>query len=150
MKPTSPLKVVFADDDEDDHFIFAKTLDEIFIPTELVCFDSSEVLINFLEKNFSNLPDVIFLDLNMPRVNGLECLIEIKRNERLEHIPIVIYSTSFQPEILDLLYKADAYNCILKSSNYKARKEAIISVFESIRGNRVKLKRSEFVLVPVY
>ncbi|HEY0031087.1 MAG TPA: response regulator, partial [Bacteroidia bacterium] len=105
---SSPINIVLADDDKDDHFLFAKALQEMPVSTCLTPISDGEKLMRYLSENLKQLPDVIFLDLNMPRKNGSECLTEIKLNRRLQHLPIIIYSTSFHKDILDLLYKYGA------------------------------------------
>jgi len=95
----SALKIIFTDDDEDDHFIFKKVLEEIPVHTNLRCLNNGQALMQYLLQHTERLPDVIFLDLNMPRKNGPDCLIEIKGNDKLKHIPVVIYSTAFHKDI---------------------------------------------------
>jgi CheY-like chemotaxis protein len=144
---SSPLQVIFADDDEDDHFFFEKALDEISIATDLTCFINGEDLIQFLSKNILHLPDIIFLDLNMPRKNGLDCLIEIKQNKKLQHIPVIIYSTAYHKDILDCLYESGAFHCIRKSSDGKQTKKTITAVLESIlKKQNQHPSREEFAL----
>jgi CheY-like chemotaxis protein len=144
---SAPLKIIFVDDDEDDHFFFEKALDEIAIPTHLTCFINGEDLMQFLSKNTLNLPDIIFLDMNMPRKNGLDCLIEIKQNKKLRHIPVIIYSTAYHKDILDCLYENDAFHCIRKSSDSKQTKKALTAVLESIlKKQNQHPSREEFAL----
>jgi CheY-like chemotaxis protein len=83
-----------ADDDPDDQELFIEALHEI--DAYCICvtaYDGQEALKKlFGPKNY--LPDIIFLDLNMPKMNGKECLAEIKKNNLLKEIPVIIYSTS--------------------------------------------------------
>jgi PleD family two-component response regulator len=144
MKNTSPLKILYVDDDIDDHFIFSKILDEIEIDTQLTSIMESERLIIYILQ--SELPDLIFLDLNMPRKNGYECLTEIKRNTELKHIPIVIYSTSYHKNIVDLLFEAGAFYCIRKCAETTITKKIISCVLDRILKNKVQPTRKEFVL----
>lgn len=147
MKPTFPLKIILVDDDDDDHFIFFKTLDEIAIPTELTCFVSGDSVLQFLSKNLLNLPDVIFLDLNMPRKSGSECLNEIKQNKKLNHIPVIVYSTAYHKDIVDCLYKSGAFFCMQKSAENKSTKKAITLALQSILENQTNQpSREKFTL----
>jgi CheY-like chemotaxis protein len=144
MKKPSPLKIIYVDDDMDDHFIFSKILDEIEIETELTSTtDSERLVISILH---GELPDIIFLDLNMPRKNGYECLTEIKKNSELKHTPIVIYSTSYHKNILDLLYAAGAFYCIRKCDEKAQTKKMITVVLESVLESMFQPAREEFVL----
>ena len=75
--------LLLADDDEDDCDFFKEALDELLLPTSLVTVNDGVQLMDFLsESGAENLPDILFLDLNMPRKNGLECLTEIKQLEK--------------------------------------------------------------------
>ena len=62
----------------------------------------------YLSGNSEHLPDVLFLDLNMPRKNGFECLSEIKQNEKLKGLPVVIFSTSNSQDKIQILFNAGA------------------------------------------
>jgi len=106
--------ILLADDDNSDRFFFEKALKEITIQTKLTTVEDGEQLLNYLKKNSNHLPDVIFLDLNMPRKNGNECLSEIKSDEKLKHIPIVIYSTSLYEDIANILYQNGAHYYLQK------------------------------------
>jgi len=60
---------------------------------------------NYLSENSENLPHILFLDINMPRKNGFECLEEIKQNEKLKALPVVMFSTSKEQDIINILFK---------------------------------------------
>jgi CheY-like chemotaxis protein len=113
--PIRPLNILLADDDIDDRFFFGEALKELPYDTTLKTAQDGEKLLTYLRDNTDDLPDVIFLDLNMPRKNGAECLLEIKLNEDLQHLPVIIYSTSLHDNIADLLYSNGAYYYILKN-----------------------------------
>ena len=92
---------LLVDDDLDDHEIFSLALKEAHDPVEVVrAYDGIEALHHLRDTTYDR-PDFIFLDLNMPRMNGKQCLEQIKDDSDLKHIPVVIYSTS--SEIKDLI-----------------------------------------------
>jgi DNA-binding response OmpR family regulator len=64
------------------------------------------------------LPVLIFLDLNMPLKNGFDCLKEIKKDDKLKSLPVIIYSTSGEEEVIKLVYKAGALFYIQKPDNF--------------------------------
>ena len=81
------LNFLLADDDTDDRYFFGKALKELSIPSTLTTVEDGEKLMDYLSENSKQLPDVLFLDLNMPCKNGAECLTEIKNDQQLKHLP---------------------------------------------------------------
>jgi CheY-like chemotaxis protein len=145
-KQNLPLNILLADDDKDDRFFFAKALEALSVPTKLTTVNDGEKLMVYLDKNSDKLPDVLFLDLNMPRKNGSECLAEIKTNKKLKDFPIIIYSTSHNDDIADILYRDGAYYYMRKCDLAE-----LITQLEHVLSRLVedKLKRpprSKFVL----
>ena len=113
-KPTS-LNILLADDDADDCYFFEKVLKALPMQTQLTTVNDGEKLMTYLFENSDKLPDVLFLDLNMPRKKGSECLSEIKRNDKLKHLPVIIYSTHMHEKDADLLYRKGAHYYIRKT-----------------------------------
>ncbi len=74
----------------------------------------------------AELPDILFLDLNMPRKNGFACLDEIKKDERLKSIPVITFSTSFEQSVVSLLHKNGAHYYIRKPNEFDKLKELIL------------------------
>lgn len=102
----SPLKVLLADDDKNDRFFFDVALNGISIPTTLATVEDGAILMDYLHKNAYDLTDALFLDLNMLKMKGSDCLKEIKHSESLKHIPVIIYSTSYHKDVTEVLYKS--------------------------------------------
>ena len=125
------LIILLADDDIDDCFIFKKALEELPLSTNLSTVYDGEELMDYLSENSEHLPDVLFLDLNMPRKTGFECLAEIKENEKLKDIPVVMFSTSYprdknyELDMIDRLSKIGAYHYIRKPGDFAKLKQAI-------------------------
>lgn len=92
------------DDDVDDQEIFALALTQVTDQFHCEVANNGYEALQILTKE-TNLPHYIFLDLNMPKMNGKECLKELKKIDRLRHIPVIIYSTS--SSLLDV---ADAHS----------------------------------------
>ena len=109
------LNILIADDDMDDRFLFGIALKEVSVPTKLSTVTNGQQLMDFLCAKAQRLPDVVILDLNMPLKNGNECVIEIKTKESLKHLPIIIYSTSLQDEVADILYQNGAHYYLRKT-----------------------------------
>ncbi len=123
---TKPLKVLLADDDLDDCIMFEKALKELPIKTNLLIVHDGDNLIKELSLQKNGLPDLIFLDLNMPRINGVECLHIIKRSEELKNIPVVIFSTSVHETLARKLIDIGARECIRKPSSFPELKKVIL------------------------
>ncbi len=92
MKKLSMILLV--DDDVDDQEVFCEVLKEINSSIECITAADCEEVLTMLQNNLPGLPDYIFLDLNMPRMNGKQCLKALKEHEVFKNIPVIIYSTS--------------------------------------------------------
>jgi len=121
----STRRILLADDDKDDNILFQAILDELPLSTHLTIVFNGEQLMNLLNDTNEQLPDILFLDLNMPRKNGFTCLLEIKRSEKLKLLSVIIFSTSFEPEVVSLLYKNGAQYYIRKPNSYTQLKKLI-------------------------
>ena len=113
------------DDDTDDLEIFAIAVAETGQP--ITCTTASDGIdaLRLLREDETFLPDFIFLDLNMPRMNGKQCLAEIKKIERLERVPVVIYSTSANQRDIDDALKLGAAHFLTKPSSISALTETL-------------------------
>ncbi|MGV3459203.1 MAG: response regulator [Flavobacterium sp.] len=112
------LNIVLADDDADDRLFFKEAFEEVKLKHRITEFPDGEKLINHLSDRANPMPDIIFLDLNMPRKSGMQCLQEIRANERLKDITVAIYSTSSTEEDIEDTFVAGANVYIKKPSNF--------------------------------
>ena len=134
MNTFLPLKILLADDDIDDCFFFNKTLNEIPLSTNLTTVNDGEELMSYLHKNDKNLPDILFLDLSMPRKTGFECLSEIKEDKELKDIAVVMFSTSFpsnynyEQHMIETLKGMGAQDYIRKPGDFALLKELIHTI----------------------
>jgi CheY-like chemotaxis protein len=149
LQKNDALHVLLADDDADDRFFFEKVIREFPIPTMLTAVEDGEQLMNYLSKNRDTLPDLIFLDLNMPKKNGLECIEEIKQSEKLKNLPLIIYSTAMDINVVDLLFSTGVLYYIRKTEIVELRK-ALHYVLTLLAENKLnKPSREKFVLTQV-
>lgn len=125
------LLIMLADDDQDDCLLFKDALEELPVLAQLTTVHSGEQLMKLLNKA-QQLPDMLFLDLNMPNKNGFACLEEIKENEKIKHFPVIILSTSFEQDVVTLLYKNGAQHYIRKPNNFTQLKYLIHSVIKFV------------------
>ncbi len=126
------LDILLADDDTDDCLFFKDALSQMPIATHLTAVHDGEQLMQLLNRKTNKLPQLLFLDLNMPRKNGFECLIEIKQHKNLSAMPVVIFSTSYEQEVVNLLYKNGAQYFIRKPSEFRQFKKIIFHVLTLI------------------
>ncbi|HVD96594.1 MAG TPA: response regulator [Cytophagaceae bacterium] len=145
MNSTS-IHLLLADDDEDDCLFFQEALDELALDIKFKAVHNGEQLIQYLQEA-TELPTVLFLDVNMPRKNGLEALKEIKQQERLMHLPVIIYSTSFDIETINALYIHGAQFYIRKPTDFKKLKQLIHHALDQVlEAYGMQPPRERFVL----
>lgn len=109
--------VILAEDDEEDVLLFETVLSELNQDIKVVVATDGNELMKIL-KQVSTLPEMIFLDLNMPNKNGFECLREIKSNDKWNSIKIIILSTSSQQQQIETAYKGGADLYLAKPVSY--------------------------------
>ncbi|MCL6461158.1 Response regulator receiver domain-containing protein [Flavobacterium micromati] len=122
------ITICLADDDEDDRLFFTDAFDELRINTRVKTFKDGVELMNYLNHADSILPNVLFLDLNMPKKNGVECLLEIKKNVKFNDIAIAIYSTSSTEEHIEETFVNGANIYIKKPNDFENLKKILSEV----------------------
>jgi DNA-binding NtrC family response regulator len=111
------LKFLIVDDDADDRMLFIDAVTQIDPDIECKIAGNGQEALDGLKNTVCPLPDFIFLDLRMPRLNGQKCLSEIKSDERLKHIPVIIYTTSKDVDESKELREMGAFHFISKPRN---------------------------------
>jgi CheY-like chemotaxis protein len=122
-------RLFLIDDDVDDALIFHETIKYSGLPIE--CFhdpDCQHALQALREKSLG-MPDYIFLDLNMPRMNGVTCLIEIKKMTEYSHVPVIMYSTSASPHEIEETRQLGASYFFTKPNSIKDLKDKLLDIF---------------------
>ena len=141
------LNLLLADDDTDDCAFFKAALESLSLPTSLTIVHDGEQLMRLLLKETYELPHVLFLDLNMPRKNGFECLSEIKLHKKLKQLPVIMFSTSLEQEVVNLLYKNGAQYYICKPAEFLQLKKIIEQTLILItQENILQPSKENFVL----
>ena len=128
-KPGNSFHVMLADDDEDDRMFFADAIRSIDPSVSLTTVHNGVDLIQQLKQLNESLPDLIFMDINMPYKNGLECLKEIKSNTRFRHLPVLIYSTSVNHDHINDTYRNGASRYIQKPASYDGITRILKDIF---------------------
>lgn len=110
------MKCLLIDDDQDDQEIFEMAVSEISDSIHCVfASDGVEALEELKKDDF--MPDCIFIDINMPRMNGIECLEKIKTIRRLQPVPVCMFSTSADPDIVRRTQQLGANDFIVKPAS---------------------------------
>ena len=113
----SNMSFFIVDDDVDDRNLFIEAVKEVDATIECITANNGEQALALLADPRTSLPDFIFLDLRMPRIDGKKCLIELKKNEKLKHIPVVIFTTSRDVEESKELKEIGAFHFISKPND---------------------------------
>lgn len=124
----SQMQILLCDDDEDDRMFFSEAMKELKIQNVLTVFESGLELMDYLHHPETNLPHILFLDINMPCKSGLECLEEIRENSKFKDLVIAIYSTSASEEDIENTFSNGANIYIKKPSDFNKLKKTIHQV----------------------
>ena len=119
-----------AEDDPDDHHIFSEFLHEIDSTIKLTWFQTCEGLVDFL-KTSSDLPDLILLDMNMPKMDGHTCLVTIKKELNFFHIPVMILSTTDHETTVSRALQAGAFKYYQKPHSLDEYRRIIKEMLET-------------------
>ncbi len=140
-------KIFLAEDDADDRMFFEDALKQVSIATELVVVKDGCELMDELEIAAAPPPaQVVFLDLNMPKKNGMECLKQIRNNPKLKHIPVVIFSTSSSKECVEETYREGAHFYICKPRSFPLLIKAIETVLKTELWESPQPPKEDFLL----
>lgn len=138
--------ILIADDDEDDCILFRDALEVLTVSYRLTIANNGNDLLAILKDEALPLPDLIFLDMNMPLRNGLECLREIKGDSRLKDVPVIMCSTSAQEWAVHMAYELKADMYIRKPEAFFKLKDAIGKVLSINWAQKPRLAKTEFLV----
>lgn len=130
------LNILLADDDKDDCLFFKEALEELQFQGKLTIVHDGQQLMKLLINKSDEPFHILFLDINMPRKNGLECLEEIKSNNILKSLPVIILSTSYDEKIAYQLYKKGAQHYICKPGDFSELKKVILHALILVSGKK--------------
>uniref|UniRef100_UPI0030EC4643 response regulator n=2 Tax=Maribacter TaxID=252356 RepID=UPI0030EC4643 len=140
------LNVFLADDDSDDRTFFSDALREIPIQTKISEFNNGVDLMAELLSETAAQPDVIFLDLKMPMMDGFECLSDIRDLDKYLNTPVIIYSTSYHPKEIDRLEEMGASLYLQKPSSYNQLKTLLHKCLRYVNNAEGDILDKEFVI----
>ena len=118
--------IFLADDDPDDFEMFSEVVLKADPTAEILWASDGIKLLEYLNKIT---PDIIFLDINMPLMNGLECLVEIRKNSNYNHIPVIMVTTSANYRDIDFSFANGANYYFLKPNSFIALEHWITHLY---------------------
>ena len=119
-------KILLIDDDLDDAELFKEALSEADDTAFFEYYDDGKKALQNLVLNPAQVPDIIFLDINMPSISGWDCLKALKADKKLRKIPVIMYSTSNHKREMGIATELGAADFIIKPHNYLELKEKLL------------------------
>jgi len=129
LEPRKNYTVILADDDFDDAELFQSVLSDVAPQIKFVHVEDGSDLLRLTEKL---LPDAVFLDINMPRVDGWQCLKQLRESAIGERIPIFMYSTSSHSRDQQLSKDLGASGFITKPSEIKVLQQVLTNITQKL------------------
>ena len=124
--------ILLADDDKDDADIFQQALRTVDPSIGFFHVDTGAGIFEYLNDEKNARPSVVFLDLNMPEMNGWQCLARIKNEKQFESIPVIIYTTSSNPREYEIAQDLDAHGLITKPTDPNLLKKVLAIVTSNL------------------
>ena len=123
------LKILLIEDDIIEVMKLNRTITSLQLHHQIIEANNGEDALKILEDK-NNLPDLILLDLNMPKLNGIEFLSILKNDNQLRHIPTVILTTSSNQKDLKECFKIGVSGYVLKPLKYEDYVSKIVKILE--------------------
>lgn len=142
---TKNLHILLTDDDPDESILFRDALEKINISYQFSYAKDGAMLLSMLESS-AVVPDIIFLDLNMPGKSGIDCLNEMRKNAKYDAIPIIIYSTSSHPKDVDECYNGKANMYAVKCSSFSSLVSMLTTIFHFSSDSLLRPVKEKFMV----
>lgn len=136
-------RILIIDDDSDDTSLFLEAVSEVKAQVAGYSAPGGPEALRLLQDGGIGVPDLIFLDINLPGMSGWDILRHLKKEEVLQHIPVIMYTTSSHKREVSTAFELGAIGFITKPHSYKELKN-ILSQVLSISGNDLPGKLREF------
>lgn len=125
------IKCFLIDDDADDQEIFGQALENLDRPIQCTYANDGVQALEKLNSDPAFIPDVIFIDMNMPRMNGIQCLEAIQKIDRLKDVVLYMYSTAADPKSIAATQSLGAKEFIIKPSNFNDLTKKLSQIFNN-------------------
>ena len=143
-------KILLIDDDEDDRLFFCEAMDEV--APEIVCYTAANgpKALNTLNNKEIEIPDLIFLDVNLPGISGWKCLSMLKEQDAYKHVPVIMYSTSALTEDVEKAQQLGALCFFTKPPDFNDLQKSLGIVADHLRSNSLSsvMQSSSLFIVP--
>ncbi len=148
MKTSDKLmQIILVDDDTDDRLLFEEAFNELDSGENLTIFKDGREILDYLYTT-TEIPDIVFLDLNMPILGGIDILREIRKDEKYQKLSVVIYSTSSAEKDIEDSLIAGANIYVKKTNDFETLKETLRKVIKmNWQFQSAELNRETFVFV---
>lgn len=118
--PPGSLRILLIDDDHDDRELFEMALQEIRLDADIRTARDGVHALEVLACPDGAVPDIIFMDLNMPRMDGRQLLLRLRGQDRFRDVPVIVYSTSSAPAERLSVQRLGATDYLVKPSSFTA------------------------------
>lgn len=146
QNPSNNQHIFLVDDDQEDRELFSEALTHVNQSVKLMEIPSGIKLIEILNNPVYPKPDIIFLDLNMPKLNGIDCLKRIKTSTKLQHLQVVMLSTYKHKEDIDEAYKYGANYYYVKPTRFDNFISLITRALEVNLSKEVYRSKEQFLV----
>jgi CheY-like chemotaxis protein len=147
------FKILITDDDEDDYYILTHAFKNLKLNYHFEQLTNGEELIEHLYKcksNFAALPDLVILDYNMPKMNGMETLIKLRAQAEFNKIPIIIHSTAADIKLKQTLLAKGATAFVPKKGSLQKIEEFVLAIDAYLNGDDKMLIRLSETAVSMF
>jgi CheY-like chemotaxis protein len=127
---TEPLICLLIDDDHDDSEMFQLAIERTKIHVDCIVTNSAIQALKVIKDDEELIPDFIFIDLNMPLMNGRECIIELKKMSKLRDSTLIVYSTSSNKQEIKEMLELGAARFITKPSDIAVLEQALVECLQ--------------------
>jgi len=119
-------RVLLADDDDDDFDLFVEVIRDLSLKVILTRAENGDILMKILHER---IPDMLFLDIQMPCKNGKECVKEIRADKKFDELPIIVYSSIRDFETIEFFYRQGTNLFVFKPHSYRELVDVIEKIF---------------------
>jgi CheY-like chemotaxis protein len=140
MSSLPASRLLLADDDKDDRDLFSEALASLDPAIRYEGAEDGQQVLQLLSDNHTDLPAIIFLDINMPVMNGWEVLRKVKSDSRYLHIPVIVYSTASGENVKRVAAELGAVCFVTKPDSFRLVKSMLEVVIAHVKSSRVTEK----------